>query len=453
MRAFLFWLLLVQLGFAQAGHPRLAVLSERARVAQERKDFRTAALDWKMITTILPKSAKAYSNLGMMYHFDHQYSSAIAAFLHASRLNPRLLAPQIFLGIDYYLTAHSAEAISHFKMTLALSPDNPTALLWLGMSYYALGSFDKAIQQLNIARQLDPHDSSILFYQSRAYSKLLFKSYASIRHINAESPLLKALRDKTPPVNRCEVIAVQSDLRSNRLSDAFALAKALINRSPQCACSWYWFGRSSEALALKLLDRFLIASPDSYRVHQLKAEYDLAIGDDDGAINEFRLALSQKPDAPQLHESLGNVFMSRHQYARAVPEYKAEIRINPYAIVSLERMGQAYAELQDPITASTYLKRALMIDPQSYEALRGLGKVDFERRNYQNAVKNYRHAIQVKADPEPAIFFELSKAYKALGNSAEAARCLKHFRQALKKRQSSAERVMQESISERTSHQ
>jgi tetratricopeptide (TPR) repeat protein len=133
--------------------------------------------------------------------------------------------------------------------------------------------------------------------------------------------------------------------------------------------------------------------------------------------------------------------MTRHEYDQAIPEYDAEIGINPYALTSLERLGQAYAELHEPTKAAAYLDRALKIDPHSYEALRALGKVDFERGDYSDAARNYSLAAENSA-AEPAIFFQLSRTYKELGNSAEAARWLTRFRQALAKQHSSVERAL-----------
>jgi tetratricopeptide (TPR) repeat protein len=449
MRALFGLLVLIQLSFAQVDESVLDVHSERARQAQQRGDFKTAAREWEAIIRLAPNVAEAYSNLGMMYHFGKQYAPAIEAFLRAAKLNPKLVAPHLFLGIDYYLTARSSAAIPRFKTALALSPNEPTALKWLGMSYYERGDFKAALRELRLARQIDPLDSDLLFYQSRAYSKQLFQSYEAIRRLDLKSPFLKVLGDEkalaTP--QGPEEAAIRTDLQSNRLSEAWELSDKLTSRSPEKPSCWYWFGKSAEALALDFLDRFIAVSPESYRVDQLKAEYALAISDDDSAINEFRHALSRKGDALQLHESLGNIFMSRHEYDHAVPEYEAEIAVNPYALTTLERLGQAYAELHQPAKAAAYLDRALKIDGHSYEALRALGKVDFERGDYPDAARNYSLAAENSA-AEPAIFFQLSRTYKALGNSAEAARWLTRFRQALAKQHSSVERGLNQAASE-----
>ena len=431
----------------------LSVHSERAGAAQHRGDFKTAAAEWSAITQLAPDMAEAYSNLGLMWHFDGQYSRAIEAFLHASKLNAKLVAPHFFLGIDYYLTARSKEAIPQFKIALTLSPDNVTAHKWLGMSYFQLGRYEQSVNELNDARLADPHDSDLLFYLSRAYSKILFQSYDAIRRIDPQSPFAKALRGEDTPIPEAEakIAPVRAALREKHADMAFQLMSNLVRRSPQNACNWYWLGKSSEALALSSLDRFFAAAPESYRTDQLKAEYFLALGNDAEAIAKYRQALARKPDATQLHESLGNLYMTHHDYERAIPEYESELQVNPYALLSLERLGQAYLELKDPTKASSYLARAIRIDPRSYEGLRNLGKLYFETGDCTNAVRNYRAAIEINAEAEPAVLFQLSQAYRGLGNKVEAVRWLARFRQALNNQHSVAERKLSSALPSQTS--
>lgn len=443
MRALCIWFVSLHLCLAQTDQSQLASHAAKAREAQERGDFKAAAQELETVTKLAPNVSEAFSNLGMMYHFDQQYARAVEAFQQAAKLNPNLVAPQLFLGIDYYLTARTSAAIPHLKAALALAPNDAMALKWLAMTSYELGDFTAALGELAKARQAAPQDSDLLFYQSRTYSKLLFQSYEEIRRIDSRSPFLKALRDRTTvsPAQAAETATIQADMQSNRLRDAFEASDKLITRFPQIPLYWYWFGRASEALALQSLDQFFQSSPDSYRSDQLKAEYALATGNDDAAIDEFHRALSRNPNAAMLHESVGNIFMARHEYELAIPEYEAETRINPYALVSLERMGQAYAELHDPGRAVACLNRALAIDAHSYEALRALAKVDFERGDYANAARNYRLALQVNEAAEPAILFQLSRTYKALGDSGQASQWLARFRTALAKQQSPTQAV------------
>ena len=123
--------------------------------------------------------------------------------------------------------------------------------------------------------------------------------------------------------------------------------------------------------------------------------------------------------------------MSRHQYSEAISEYESELHLDAYSLIALERIGEAYAELNDPSKAEVFLKRALAIDPHAYDAHRVLGKVNFERGDFQAAVKHYLEAFSDTAKPPASLLFQLSKAYRKLGNTVEADRWLARFQHQL----------------------
>ena len=409
---------------ATPGHDALAGHAERARAAQQTGDFQTAAAEWEAIVKLDPGLPEAHSNVGMMWHFAHRYPKAIPAFREALRLNPKLIAPHLFLGIDYYLTYSPDKAIPELKTAISLDPGNAMARKWLAMSYFQSGDFLPAAHELNLAISQTPGDPELLFWLSRTYSKILFKSYARIRELAPQSKYLSRLREDGLDLSDTQ----------DKVSNGGDTLSAIQNMPGDHTSSpeyWYRLGRTAKILALKELSAFLEKAPQSYRVYQLQAEYSLAQGDDDKAIGQYRHAIAISPSTVQLHTDLGNIYMSRHQYAEAIPEYEAELRTDAYSLIALERIGQAYAELNDSSKAESYLKRALAIDPHAFEALRALGKVCYERGDYRAAVANYREAINSAGHPPAPVLFQLSKAYRKLGNNAEADRWLVRFQHEL----------------------
>jgi tetratricopeptide (TPR) repeat protein len=396
-----------------------AVHAERAKAAQQQGDFRKAAEEWEAIVKLRPGVPEAYSNEGMMWHFAQDYPKAINAFHQALRLNPKLTAPHLFLGIDYYLTSFPGKALPELKEALALEPDSALARKWLAMTYFQSGDFFSAASELNVATAQNPADPELEFWLSRTYLKLLFNSYARIREIAPDSTYLRRLRENSadlhgePAVG--DLLPLEGELKSH----------------PADAALWFRLGSMAKVLAIKELNAFLDRSPQSYRVPQLQAELALAEGDDDQAIAHYRQAIFANPSAVQLHLGIANIEMSHHQYAEAIPEYEAELHTDAYALTALERIGEAYAELNDPTQAETYLKRAIVIDPHAFDAHRILGKVCYERADYKGAVANYLEAVSNTAKPASALLFQLSKAYRKLGNTVEADRWLARFQRQL----------------------
>jgi len=356
-----------------------------------------------------------------MWHFAHDYAKAILAFQHASHIDPQLVAPHLFGGIDYYLLSAPRKAIPELKIAARLDARSAIAPKWLGMSFFQTGNFVQAVSELKRALERDPADSEPLFWLCRSYSKILFQSYTRIRAGTPESPFLDRLREP-PRQDRDDTIAMD-----------------VSEPEPVSTQGWFERGRAAKALGLDALRAYLSRRPESFRVHQLEAEYSVAEGDSDGAIQHYREAIAAAPNAVQLHLAIANIYMTRHDYEGAVPELQAELALDPYSLNALERIGQAYAELKDTEHAQSFLKRALALDPQSFEARRALGKVCYDRGNYAEAVANFRVAVEAADDHPAAILFQLSTAYRKAGNQDEADRWLRRFRQELAREHEKAE--------------
>jgi tetratricopeptide (TPR) repeat protein len=415
----LFAFLFVAWQIAAFDETDLALHAERAKAAQQQGDFQKAAGEWEAIAKLRPDVPEVYSNAGMMWHFAQDYPKAIRAFRQALRLNPKLTAPHLFLGIDYYLTSFPDKALPELRVALSLEPENALARKWLAMTCFASGDFFSAAKELSVASLQNPADSELLFWLSRSHLKLLLKSYAQIKAIAPESRFLRRLRGDG------------TDLREGQSADALAELDGALKEHPSDPELWFRLGSTAKVLALKELNAFLERSPQSYRVFQLQAEFALADGNDDLAIERYRKAVAADPAAVQLHLGIANIQMSRHQYSKAIPEYESELHADAYSLIALERIGEAYAELKDPTKAEAYLKRALAIDPHAFDAHRLLGKVSYERGDFEAAVKHYLEAISNTTKPPASLLFQLSKAYRKLGNNVEADRWLARFQHQL----------------------
>jgi superkiller protein 3 len=409
-----------------------AVHAERATDAQRQGDFRTAAAEWEVIARLRPGVAEVYSNLGMMRHFGGQYPKAIAAFHRALQLNPKLTAPHLFLGIDYYLTSLPAQALPELKQALQLEPGSALAQKWIAMTYFEMGDFFSAARELSLAATQDPSDADLLFWLSRTYLKLLLGSYARVRELAPESDYRRRLRENS------------GDAGETPAAGALYSLEGELKKRPSDSELWFKLGSMAKVLALQQLNAFLDRSPQSYRIPQLQAELALTEGDDDKAIELYRRALTASATAVQLHLAIGNILMTHHQYAEAILEYQAELLSDPYALTALERIGEAYAELNDPTQAEAYLKRALAIDPHSFDAHRILGKVYFERADYKAAVANYLEAVSNTTKPPASLLFQLSKAYRKMGNAPEADRWLARFQSQLAAEEQETQRHFKE---------
>ncbi len=90
----------------------------------------------------------------------------------------------------------------------------------------------------------------------------------------------------------------------------------------------------------------------------------------------WKLAISENPDFPQYHRSLGNLFFDSQFYEKALAEYKKSIKLNPSQARVLTLMGLAYAKLNRLEDASKALSKALKLEPKNQIALSGLNFIN-----------------------------------------------------------------------------
>jgi len=344
---------------------------KQAKEAETRQDFARAAGEWKIITTLEPRMAEAYSNLGMMYHFGRQYQKSIEAFRHAQQLKPELLAPYLFTGIDFYLIGQPAAAIPQLQRALALDSGNAEARKWLGMSYMHLGDFAAAAAELSQCTR----DEEILFHLGRAYAKV------------AETAL-----------ERAKTLAAGSTERAE------------LERR----------GAAASKQALDTIDEFAAVAPHSWRADQLRAEYHRARGEEDSALQAYEQALRKKPEAIQIHLAMGNIYATRREWGQAIRHYQAELKADPYSAKALERMGQVHADLHHADEATRYLLQAIALDPKLPDAHKALGKIYLQQSDPARAVTHLRLALALGATNDPTVYFQLSKALRLKGEISEA---------------------------------
>jgi len=186
------------------------------------------------------------------------------------------------------------------------------------------------------------------------------------------------------------------------------------------------------------------------------------IGQNDGAMAEYRAVLKINPDSKEAHNNLGNMFDDAGHPDEAMAEFQAALRINPKFVAAHNNFGSLLVELgrfdeamqqytaaaqRDPAEwhapfltgklllkegrdaeAVPYFKRAVAIEPNNPRVLTYLAQVLASDENPR--VRDGNHALLMAAKAnnltggvEPAMLDALAMAYAELGrfNDAELA--------------------------------
>jgi Tfp pilus assembly protein PilF len=178
-------------------------------------------------------------------------------------------------------------------------------------------------------------------------------------------------------------------------------------------------------LSVRASQTLLFTNPGAYQVHELNAEAMETQEKWEEAAEEYRMALTQNPNAPGIHFRLGRLILSKPETPatreEARKEFEEELRIDPssagseFVLAELARQAENYTE------AINRFKRALQLDTMFADAYIGLGRSLLAADRAAEAVSPLEHAAKLQPD-NPTAHFMLANAYRRCGRQAEADR-------------------------------
>jgi predicted Zn-dependent protease len=264
-------------------------------------------------------------------------------------------------------------------------------------------------------------------------------------HCEVALPLLKrALAASTDKARRKQLgIAVVKCAMDTGAADDAASALRTLNRD---------FAGDAEVLLLAVhiySDLSISASralmrtaPGSPQVHDLNAEALESQGRWDDAEKEYRTMLARFPGYAGVHFKLGRLLLSEPSHdarlAEARTEFEAELAQNPDNAAAECVLGElARQESQWPESVA-HFRKAVVLDPDFYDALLGLGRALLGSGRAGEAVGPLEQAMRLQP-ATPITHLQLGYAYQQLGRGADANRELAAAKQ-------TSERMHQSSV-------
>ena len=199
-------------------------------------------------------------------------------------------------------------------------------------------------------------------------------------------------------------------------SDAFAAALPLSRDSTEVI---YRLARSYQVLADECFSRVEQLAPDSWRMHQMRAEAHKLRYDDEQAILEYERAAQLQPAAPELFEELAALYLAKNSLDEARAVIEKALKLEPSRARTLYLLGQLYVSRREEAKAIPYLKKALQFDANLLEARATLGKAYLRAGRPDAAVAELEKALSL--DFYGDLHYLLAQAYRDSGK-AELAR-------------------------------
>ena len=303
-----------QLGIAQDGGAKSPF--EQGNTAMRRGDAAEAVRDFQQFLRLQPGSAEGHFNLGLALQSAGQLEESLTELRKASSLQPGLHGVRMFTGIVNYKLNHLSAAHDELVRETRLEPRNAAGWMWLGVVELAQNHAEAAATALDKAAALDPGNLDILYHRGRAHLLISKESYS-------------AMFKHSPESWRVHEVLGQADAEAYREDDAISEFRLAIRAAPRepglneelgdaCwtmgklqeaddayaeeikidaanAVALYKLGslrvtRDDAAGGVPLLERALALDPAIGDAHYYLGKADAALGKDDLAIEQFRLA-------------------------------------------------------------------------------------------------------------------------------------------------------------------
>jgi tetratricopeptide (TPR) repeat protein len=150
----------------------------------------------------------------------------------------------------------------------------------------------------------------------------------------------------------------------------------------------------------------------------LRQEYDSV------AEQNARQAATMDPKLPLVHFLLGEFYLYKSNVEKAIEEFELEQRLNPAYAGTYDRLGDSYSRIGKYDDAERALQRAILLDATATGPYILMGKVLIKKKDFSSATTYLQKALRM--DPSNYISHHLmGDAYRGLGRAADAERELK----------------------------
>ena len=338
------------------------------------------------------------------------------------------------LNADAKAAAQSGDtqlAEQKYLAVIKLHPQLAAAYNNLGHFYYEHGALDQAVHPLERASELDPG--------IEAPRALLGFVYYQKGNYKAAGKTLSVAVKLNPADRVAKLFFARSLVQQGDLKGAIVALQQLQTDDPNNPEVLYTLGTVYSGLARATLGRIQEVAPDSYLIELLlgsSAESRLQYGE---AAQHYKSAVAKSPNVADLHYHYAHALAASGDADGAVAEYRSALALDPYDASSNWEAARVLVQT-DPGEALRLATRALDISPQTPEAHMQRGRALLALGNARDAASEFQTASTLDQADETA-HFQLAKAYRQLGLTAQEAQENAVFLRMQKERHAASEQV------------
>ena len=378
----------------------LSALLNSAQAAIERQDFAAAAQNYQDYLAKKPDDATVHYDLGYVYTALHRPTDARSEYQKATSLDPKMAEAYQNLGLTF-LPDDPAAAVGPLQKAAELEPNDARKKWLLGTALEMSGKTESAIEQYEAAGKLDDKDADI--------QDSLAQSYLTVgRLADAETALQAAmgLNPTGPALANTRHGLAEVFIAEKKTEQGAAELEAYLAMQPNDAAARVQhasvlldLGKDDDALAE--LDRAAAAKPETVGELKLRSQIYFDKKQYANAIPALQKAAAMAPQDPDIPARLGHLYLETKDYQNAVRALGAALKIDPAANDVLSEMiaaqyfsknyqaaldGLDVLAKREPLSANSVFVQATCYDkleelPQALEAYNRFLKLNTDTNN------------------------------------------------------------------------
>jgi len=379
-----------------------------------------------------PRSAAAYTNLGVSLRDQDRDDAAAACYRQAIALDPENAAvPYNNLGAALNAKGRHAEAIPFSRKSVALDPTWTMAQSNLGEALAALGQWDEAIDCYRNALAVDPKDAYVhaVYGDAMRLTGRIDEAIASYRksieldptraapYVQLGETLLK--QGKSDEGLACLETAVGIEPRTpslrgrlgdaykalGRMDDAIGQLQAAIEIDPNynaygsLADALRATGRTKEAIAR--YRKGLELDPTNATGHLLLSQALRLDGQIDDALLSARRSVELAPTNPKAWFQLGLSQHAKRELEGAIASFRKATELDPSLSENHQNLGVALHESGRDVEALASYRKGAELEPTNVQLQLNLAMTLQTLGQHDDALAAYRHVLEL--DPRSAM--------------------------------------------------
>ncbi len=358
----------------------------------KKQDLQGAIDDFSKSIRLNANDPRVFYDLGVAYQHKGDWANAITNFQMVVRLRSDSGQAYFNLASCEYQSGLYQESANDYSQALGVDPKWAEALHGRGLAHEKLAEakagpeklpdLDLAINDYTQALVLAPGNAAISFDRGVAY----LRKYELERR--DRDLLTSAIQDYTVAINgQVESAEVYYDRgyahqRLGEFDEAIADYTAALSKKPDHAASLRQRGEAYDAKAERLLKNGDQAGAN--------AQWELGLKDLDAA-------KGLRPNDPSVLDALGQAHYEKGEYEKAANDYQQEIQ--------LRSSGASGGDMEQRRTSEAYVN---------------LGTVEFKQKRFEEAIRDYKTAIE-KDSRDGLAYCDLNAVYISLNQADQGA--------------------------------